>query len=499
MTTISLNIGIDFGTRYTKVCVRNTDIDKSEVVKLGRARTNVDQALILSQVGICDDGKLLGGITEDEWNGHKVKSSCALTIDFIKMRLAQLDNRREDVNWYSSTLPIFDQINLGDTEVLENLCAYFLYRVIQRTRENAKGDQRYYGVTIDWSANIGVPVEYCDSPSLKRFRKVLYLAWHLYERSPNHVGLTIYSLNRHLKEIRRLDFNETRCFAIPEIKAAIYSYTNSRQAKQGLYIFFDIGGGTVEGVAFTLKTKQIDFLADASEPLGNKQIDFLAGVVEPVGVNALVKQAVNDNPELESKLEKYIIKNGNMLLDKIAEESLKHTKPPSGTKLKLHIANKHRAILENVKSARANCNKKNKPNLYFLLTLICGQYLIHRQVAHVVLTCYSKMKDKEPISIFLGGGGKTSDYYKDTIPSTREVFKLGNAGVKEFKMLDVPLPNDLEMNGIENTHFHRFSVAYGLSIPDYDLPDSELPSNCPIRIPPSPPPRFVPDSAQPDG
>ncbi len=484
MTTISLNIGIDFGTRYTKVCVRNTDTDKSEVVRLGKARTNVDQALILSQVGICDDGILLGGVTEYEWNGHNAKSSCAVTIDFIKMRLAQLDNKREDANWYSSTLPIFKQINLGDTEVLENLCAYFLYRVIQRTRENTRGDKRYYGVTIDWSANIGVPVEYCDSPSLERFRKVLYLAWHLYERSPNHIGLTIGSLNNHLEEIRGLDSSTTPCFAIPEIKAAIYSYTNSRQARQGLYIFCDIGGGTVESVAFTLN---------------NKQIDFLAGVVEPVGVNALVKQTVNDNPKLESKLEKYIVKNGNMLLDKIAEASLKYTKPPSGNNLKLHIANKHRAILENVKRARAICNKKEKPNLYFLLTLILGQYLIHRQVSHVVLTCYSKLRDKEKISIFFGGGGKISDYYKDTIPSTREVFKLGNVGVKEFKMLDVPVPNDLEMNEIEETHFHRFSVAYGLSIPDYDLPDSELPSNCPIHIPPSPPPKFIPDSAQDDG
>jgi hypothetical protein len=482
MTTISLNIGIDFGTRYTKVCIRNTDTDKSEVVRLGRARTNVDKALILSQVGICDDGKLLGGITEDEWNGHKVKSSCALTIDFIKMRLAQLDNKREDVNWYSSTLPIFEQINLGNTEVLENLCAYFLYRVIQSTRENTKSDQRYYGVTIDWSANIGVPVEYCDSPSLERFRKVLYLAWHLYERLPNPVSLTIYSLNKHLKEIRKLDFSETPCFAIPEIKAAIHSYTNSRQAKQGLYIFFDIGGGTLEGVAFRLKTNQIE---------------FLAGVVEPVGVNALVKQAVNDNPELESKLEKYIVRNGNMLLDKIAEASLKHTKPPSGTKL--HIANKHRAILENVKRARTSSNQKDKPNLYFLLTLICGQYLIHRQVSHVVFTCYSKLRDKEEISIFLGGGGKTSDYYKDTIPSTREVFKLGNAGVREFKMLDVPVPNDLEMNEIEETHFHRFAVAYGLSIPDYEVLNSKLPSKCPIHIPPRPRQKFTPDSAQDDG
>jgi hypothetical protein len=483
MTTISLNIGIDFGTRYTKVCVRNTDRGESEVVRLGRTGNNVDQALILSQVGICYDGNLFGGVTEDEWNVHNTRSRCALTIDFIKMRLAQLDNRREDANWYSSTLPIFEQINLGDTEVLENLCAYFLYRVIQRTRENAKGDKRYYGNTIDWSANIGVPVEYCDSPSLERFRKVLYLAWHLYERIDNHVGMTIYSLNTHLQEIRRLDFSKTPCFAIPEIKAAIYSYTNSRQARQGLYIFCDIGGGTVESVAFTLY---------------NKQIDFLAGVVKPVGVNALVKQAVNDNSGLERRLEKEIVENEKKILNRIAEESSKHTNLPSGTK---HIANKHRAILENVERARASCNKNREPDLYFLLTLIRGQYLIHRQVSDVVHTSRSKLKDENEISIFLGGGGKTSDYYRDTILSTHEAFKLGSSGIKTFRMLNVPVPKHLAMNGIIETHFHRFSVAYGLSIPDYDhdLLNSKLPSALPILIPPRPRQNFVPDSAQDDG
>jgi hypothetical protein len=55
---ISLNLGIDFGTRYTKICVRDTDRDESWVVIPGKAKNLLDRALILSQVGIQHDGTL---------------------------------------------------------------------------------------------------------------------------------------------------------------------------------------------------------------------------------------------------------------------------------------------------------------------------------------------------------------------------------------------------------------------------------------------------------
>jgi len=494
-STASLNLGIDFGTQYTKVCVRNTDTDQSWVVRLGAAKSLVDQALILSQVGIRGDGKLLGGVTNDEWQRHTSESSCVVVIDFIKMRLAQLDPKREASNWYSSELPRFKDIELAAPEMLENLCAYFLYRVIQRTRKSIQkyNDEQFKDVKIDWSANIGVPVEYCDSPALPRFQRILYLAWHLYEKVPNRVGMTIYDLNVHLQKIRQLDFSETPCFALPEIAGAIYSYTSSRQAKPGVYIFFDIGGGTIEGVAFR-------FYRDKTTEM--PQIDFLAGIVEPVGVNAIAKQTVNDDLELESRLEKSIIKRGVEILDAIAKLSLKHTKPPAGCG-KFHRANKHLAILESVKKARNSLNRRENLNLYFLLTLILAQYLIHRQVALVFHTCYRKLERKlerrDEVSVFMGGGGILSKYYTDTIPATHKVFNFKAARIPKFKMLDVPLPDNFSMSAIDRSHFHRFAVAYGLSIPDYQAPPFNLPRQFPNHTPPPSFKPWTPETSHDDG
>ena len=486
---MELNFGIDFGTKYTKVCVRDTGTDKSWTVRLGRARNLVDEALILSQVGIRSDGSLLAGVTNDEWQYQNNRSGCSIVVDFMKMRLAQLDPHREASNWYSSTLPNFNDIDLSSPDVLENLCAYFLYRVIQRSKKwiRSYNAEQLKNVNVEWSANIGVPVEYCDSPALDRFQRILYFAWHLCDLVPNHTGITIYDLNLYLQQVRQEDFSNTPCFAIPEIAGAIYSYTASIQARTGVYIYFDIGGGTIEGVAFR-------FHRDNGMP----EIDFLTGTVEPVGVNALAKQTVNDDLELEKRIEKSIITKGRSILDAIAKESLNHLKPPAGA-TKLHIANKHRAILESVQRARSRINRQNNLNRYFILTLIAAQCLIHRQVSNVFHTCYNKLARREPVSVFLGGGGILSEYYTDTIPATYETFKFDRANIPPFQMLNVPVPNDFDMSEIDESHFHRFSIAYGLSIPYYQVQPFRFPRQFPDLPPPPSSRPWTPEPSHDDG
>jgi hypothetical protein len=487
-STVELNLGIDFGTRYTKVCVRNTDTDESWVVRIGKARTLVDQGLILSQVAIQNDGKLLGGFTDDEWEARISKSSLSVVIDFIKMRLAQLDPKREASNWYTSALPKFKDINLANPDILENLCAYFLYRIILRTKKwiQAYNAEQFKNVDIQWSANIGVPVEYCDSPALERFRRILYLAWHLCEKVPNHAGMTIFDLNSHLQRIRQQDFTSTPCFAIPEIAGAIYSYTVSRQAKTGIYIFFDIGGGTIEGVAFRFHRNN-----------GMPKIDFLAGLVEPIGVNAIAKQVVSDSLELESRIERSIVLKSLEILISIEKESSKHRQPKKGEKT--YYVNKHKAMLHSIKDARAKLHRVRNLKHYFILTLMMCQLLLHRQVSHVFRTCYEKLPKKENVSVFLGGGGMISEYYKDTILSTYEAFNFNRAGIPEFKMLDVPLPIDFDMSGIDQKHFHRFSIAYGLSIPDYQAPQFNLPKQFPEHTQPPSLRIWTPETSHDDG
>ena len=133
------------------------------------------------------------------------------------------------------------------------------------------------------------------------------------------------------------------------------------------------------------------------------------------------------------------------------------------------------------------------------MTLISAQYLIHRQVSDVFHACYSRLAERESVRVFLGGGGMKSDYYSDTIPATYDVFRFDAAGIPRFTMIDVPLPSDFDMSGIDEAHFHRFAIAYGLSIPDYQAQRFNLPRQFPNHNPPPEPRRWTPETSQDDG
>ncbi|MER3434783.1 MAG: hypothetical protein C4288_15510 [Leptolyngbya sp. ERB_1_1] len=82
----------------------------------------------------------------------------------------------------------------------------------------------------------------------------------------------------------------------------------------------------------------------------------------------------------------------------------------------------------------------------------------------------------QPLEILIGGGGGQTKFYKQTIIATHTDFQHRNSGIPEYKIRSLPNPKDLETNGIHPKEFHRFSVAYGLSIPKGEQPEIRLPS-----------------------
>jgi hypothetical protein len=66
-------------------------------------------------------------------------------------------------------------------------------------------------------------------------------------------------------------------------------------------------------------------------------------------------------------------------------------------------------------------------------------------------------------------------------------------------MLDVPLPNDFDMSGINEAHFHRFAISYGLSIPDYQAPKFNLPRQFLEHTQPPSPRIWTPETSHDDG
>lgn len=479
MSILDLNIGIDFGTRYTKVCIRDTSRKQSWIIPIGNAESILDKALILSQVAISRTGKVIAGLTRYEWS--KIKGFNGISIDYIKMRLAHLDIDQGDSLWYSPKIDKLLKLGLSIEDILENICAFFLLRVIERSKDWFYQNQQNLlkNMTVEWSVSVGVPVAYWDSPALARFEKVLGLAWCLSE-IPN-LGDSLNTINSKLMKLKKkIDLEEIPCFAIPEVAAAISSFTSSRQAKEGVYTFFDVGGGTIEGVSF--RFYRLD---------EQKRIDFYTALVEPLGVNSIAKRIIDQFPEVkEANIERSIILKGDSILNSIKKISPRYRTPKriAGS----HIANKHQAIYELVEK---DLNRQHL-NTFFVQNLILSQRWIHAQVAKVFRHFFKKVESYSgQVFLFLSGGGKVSTYYQDTINSTYETFVMKSTSIPRYKYMQVPVPSDCKMSEIGSEHFHRFTVAYGLSIPDYDYPQIGLPTQFPDLPPQRAVPCWVPETS----
>ena len=72
--------------------------------------------------------------------------------------------------------------------------------------------------------------------------------------------------------------------------------------------------------------------------------------------------------------------------------------------------------------------------------------------------------------------GATSRWYAETIASTHGKFQHGMNGVPPYGLVEVPVPKDLEMRGLDNSQFKRIAISYGLSIPIEELSTIRLPS-----------------------
>lgn len=293
---IAINIGIDFGTSYTKTCFRDAGTEQSGIIKFK------DTAIIPSLIKISSQGKL--------YMGHHTAPSDCYDIKYLKMRLAGVP--------IDDKLPTIQGIDLAQNNTCRALSAWFLANVLkesclylQKAEANRLRNRRIF-----WSANIGVPVEHYDSPALSVFEEVLAVAWRW-----NIKGI----LPEQLEQITRLyeeekkiiNPDDTDFHAVPEIAAAVHSFVISRSAVPGFYVFFDIGGGTVDGVAFKYRNDD-----------GSRYIDFYSGRVESIGLEVFQKQQSNLKQKLQQLVGYVVItakqKDGrNWQLDSIQDDTFR--------------------------------------------------------------------------------------------------------------------------------------------------------------------------------
>ncbi|MDR9404339.1 MAG: hypothetical protein RI580_12960 [Halothece sp. Uz-M2-17] len=449
MSELSINIGIDWGTSFTKICVRAEDTEKSEVVIF--EDPTLEGALLLSKIGILNNGELLGGLTKKEWK--KYQSKDIVEVDFLKMRLANADLPQDNHLFEFTALQNYQNYDLNSSTNLENLGAYYLSQVILRVKSwfcNRYHD-RIKNQELEWSANVGVPVQYCDSPAKDCFKRVLHLGWLLAEQ-PNLQSLTFTELEKTTKKLKSSINNEIPCFAVPEVAAGTYFYATSQEAREGNYLYADIGSGTTELCSFYYRREE-----------GLPQISAIKAYTPPVGIDAIANGVASECGLEFSEIQHKLNGNSMSLLAEINE--LINT---FGTK-----PQQEEFIASWYISQEAIERNKNK---YYDYKRMLLELILWKQAIHIIIA-----KRPPRTKIFLGGGGRNSKFYRDAIESTYITFKqytnperyspieLENINIQES-------PEHFTMNGIKSEHSHRFAIAFGLSIPNFEMPDFDLPS-----------------------
>lgn len=261
---ITIHLGIDFGTSYTKVCFRQLETEETEVIYLN----NGDKFGFIESAVKLDGLKIITPFDEN-WGDS---SKQIIKIDNLKMIL--LDKSFTEVNY--------------SAEKMKTIVIFFLAKVIQQVRLSFIEQQAElcFNKMIKWSASIGVPVKYFDSDEIPIFQNILNIAWNLSEvrNLPDSV-LEVSELINKAKY--QTAVNNVECYAVPEVVAAICSFMKSQAAMENIYIFMDIGGGTFDITSFCL----IDHM-------GEKQINILDTQIEPLGIKIFINKyayAVNDD------------------------------------------------------------------------------------------------------------------------------------------------------------------------------------------------------------
>jgi hypothetical protein len=409
--TVSINLGIDFGTSFTKVCFRDVGTEESFV--MGPAG-----ALIPTVVAIDAKGRLYLG-------DRPPCDAPVTTVRYLKMRLAGMA--------LGEDLAAVNGVDLNGEKAARALSSWFLASVLKRSQDwiGRNERNRMKNRTPVWSANVGVPVEYCDSNAIKIFEEVHGVAW-LWLKSGSVPRSLLEALTAYDHSVPLLPSQSKDFHAIPEIAAAVHSFVMSRESVPGIYIYFDIGGGTVDGVAFKLVNES-----------GERKIDFYSGKVGPLGISALamVLGSAGDNgrPDFVERL----VQSANS----------------SATE---RFAHSIRELVGHVIVA-GKMNDVGRHGTWQRAAFQGGTF----ERKFIGALDPSRMA---PLVVFLGGGGSRSEWYSAVIGSTYHKFRHDNGGIPPYKLLEVPKPADLSMRGLPEAEFRRFAISYGLSIPYGEVP-----------------------------
>jgi len=424
--------GIDFGTAFTKCMVRNTATNELKAVTYNlRGRK---ECLLPSLLHI-ESGNIVHPLYSDaKPNG--------MTIPYLKMALVG-KCRGESSRWARVlTQSNGKELPYDILPIIEGLVGFYLHcvvgRIVEFTRESWPDfgqhpeDQIFY--------NMSLPADDMQQEKvLESFKKCLYWAVSSYGRGelPDYEALTQEILNHPERE---------ECKFLGEVTANVMSYRKERGGRPGLYLFVDVGAGTVDLSVFLYPDERYfdpmqTYTAAAVSMTGSSQIELRAferfvGDKDSPEVLWQIRECKEGNPDYPKF--NPLINLAKMSLKADLEASLRKT---------LGIARgKHRT------------------------------------------------KEFQTLNVLMGGGGWCEVPYREEVQNVTGNFHLN----PELRPLPVPQQAREIWPGLPDAP-KRFSVAMGLSYPFWEWPEELFPGQINPLPKNRPQPRRVNPAHEDDG
>jgi len=433
-------IGLDFGTAFMKCVIRDVIKDRAWVYCPEGAVNRTQPYLMPSRVTVSENRIKF---SQDQ-SAHYAEG----TIGQVKMALAAASTGRmtdPSLELLRRALAIAE-IDQDDFHLAAQACCTLLVgSVLDGVRAEIK--KRYPDFSShpdDYLAvNMAIPVANMETREVREaFDTVLRTAWHHSGAFSSPDGIDIREIMSLLRaptpkpELEEFD----PCYLYPEVSANVQGYVRSRSSKPGLFLFSDVGAGTVDQSIFF-------FSRDGGEHVAYQEAQVL-----PLGSAEIERRAAL------------------------------HAEPGNGTDLE---------TLRRRKESGTPCNLvKGAQND------ICGA--IDQETVKILTRVktrrlYRPQQIREIELIFAGGGYAEHPYKTGVLRAFQnQIF----ANPLSPPSIGLPPPTDLEMPGnIVGGAYSRLAVAYGLSFHRGDLSPFILPCDQPTprRIPPPrrEPPHFV--------
>ena len=411
---IILVVGLDFGTAFTKCMVRNLGGRDRPVHPMRFEHGEGGGFFLPSQLAL-RHGSICHPI-----DGQFAPD--ARPLQFLKMALVSAV-KAERTDWLDGIVRTLGIVNFDDTlPHTQALVVFYLEGVLREVMNYIKETWPDFG-NLPKDAifyNMAVPVAHAKDAAMETtFLRCLSQAADCVSKGAS-LPLTVTALLEYLK-CHPAKANSI-CALLPEVTANVQSYVKSRGGRHGLYLFADVGAGTVDFSVFI-------FYVSAA---GDCSLTYPHAAVEDLGSSQMELRAYE--------------RTQHQLLNELRWQKENGTRNKGLLTISLFNALKAVQIdLRNEIESATEC---------------------HITLARKKLRRWQF----QTMQILFGGGGCSPDPYRSGITAAFKP-RWGLTGNSQ----PLPVPIDIDWPADADRPFHRFSVAYGLTFLTTDAPIQRFP------------------------